>query len=311
MRCIALYSGGLDSILSIKIIESQGIEVIPVCFESYFFTSKKAIEIGRYNSINPIIMDISDKHLSIVKKPVVGYGRFLNPCIDCHALMIKEGFEVMKKYNALFIITGEVLNERPFSQTTEGLSKVDRLTGLGDITLRPLSAKLLKETKPERENWVNRNNLFDIHGRTRKLQIELANKFNIKIFEQPAGGCRLTDENFCKRIRPFINEIKGEDIKLFYIGRHFLYNGSHIIIGRNKQENESLESSGYLNFYLSEIPGPTGIFRILKDDSHRDFASELILRYAGVKNGIVIFSDGKIINKIIKNNKDYEKYLIK
>lgn len=311
MRCVALYSGGLDSLLAIKIIESQGIEVIPVCFKSYFFSSRKAQEIGIQNSLKPLIVDISEYHFSIVKKPVIGYGKFLNPCIDCHSLMIKKSFEIMKDYNASFIITGEVLDERPFSQTKEGLSKVDRLTGLGDITLRPLSAKLLKETKPERENFVNRDALLDIYGRSRKKQLELAEKFKILVFEQPAGGCKLTDENFCKRLKPFINEIRGEDIKLLYFGRHFLYNGSHIIIGRNENENSILEKTEYIFFYLKEKPGPTGLFHILKDDSHRDFASKLILRYAHEKKGIVFFNDGMELETNIENFEEFEKYIIR
>lgn len=311
MRCVALYSGGLDSLLAIKIIQSQGIEVIPVFFRSYFFAEIKALETARLNSLAPIIVDISDAHLNIVKNPVMGYGRFINPCIDCHALMIKETYKIMNDYAASFIITGEVLNERPFSQSKEGLSRVDRLTGLGDITLRPLSAKLLKETKPEREKWVNRNSLFDIEGRIRKIQIELAHKFNIKNYEQPAGGCKLTDENFCKRLKPFLNEIKGKDIKLLSLGRHFLYDGSHIIIGRNEEENKILENYGLIFFYLKDIPGPTGLFRTLKNDTHRDFASKFILRYAGEKNGRIYFSDGFSIETTIENIETLEKFMIR
>lgn len=311
MKCIGLFSGGLDSLIAIKLIESFGIEVIPLSFKSYFFSEKKILKIGEKNNIKPIVVDISDEHLKIVKNPVYGYGRFLNPCIDCHALMIKTAYNLMKEYDASFIITGEVLNERPFSQTREGLAKVDKLTGLGDITLRPLSAKLLNETKIEREGWVKREELLGIEGRSRKKQFELIKKFNIKDFEQPAGGCILTNEEFCKRLKPFIMEIKGEDIDIFSIGRHFIFGNSHIIIGRNEKENNILESKGFISFFLDGKTGPTGVFRILEKEEHREFAAELILRYSKEKKGIVIFSDGIKIEATVKDLDFYEKYLIK
>jgi len=140
MKVVSLFSGGLDSILAIKIIEKQGIDIIPVVFTSYFFDSERAERFSNIYHLNLKVIDFSNDHLKVVMKPTYGYGKNLNPCIDCHALMIKKAGEIMVKEKASFLITGEVLGERPFSQSKRGLDLVDKLSGLGDITLRPLSA---------------------------------------------------------------------------------------------------------------------------------------------------------------------------
>jgi len=297
MKAVALFSGGLDSLLSIRIIESQSIEVIPVTFITHFFNNERANKSAYKNNLSLVTLDISHKHFNISLHPKYGYGRGFNPCIDCHALMIKEAYNYMSKISGLFLITGEVLGQRPKSQTKTSLSRVDELTKLGDITLRPLSAKLLKPTMPEREGIVDRNKFYGISGRSREIQLRLAEKFKITEYGSPGGGCILTNKSTSKRLFTALKECNIDEslIKLLLIGRHFRLNNSLFIVSRNKKEGEVLRDYDLNFFGLSDIKGPTGKLIpcgknfngqsevSLKDDTL--LASRVLARYAG--NSIV------------------------
>ena len=264
MKALALFSGGLDSILAVKLIEEQGIEVKGICFETPFFSSQKATQSAQYIGLPLKVVDITDSLLEIVLNPRHGYGRGLNPCIDCHALMFKVAGEMLKKEGAGFIMSGEVLGQRPMSQNVRSLSIVSHDSGLKDLILRPLSAKRLPETLPEKEGWVIRERLLGVSGRSRQPQMELAKRFGIEEYPAPAGGCLLTEEAFSRRLRDLISfnpRFSRRDIELLKTGRHFrISEKSKIVVGRNQRENEvisSLRREGDTILTVESIPGPT------------------------------------------------------
>jgi tRNA U34 2-thiouridine synthase MnmA/TrmU len=294
VRALVLFSGGLDSILACKILEEQKIEVVPVFFKSYFFGPEIAQKSAKENRLNLRIEDISKEHLEIVKKPKFGWGASMNPCLDCHILMLKKAKEIMEKENFDFVATGEVLGERPFSQTRNALAIVERESSLKGYLLRPLSAKLLEPTIPEKKGLVKREKLFDIQGRSRKRQMELAKKFKIKWYPQPSGGCILTDLEFGKKLRELLEkypEFDGNDVETLKLGRHSWEGKVKIIIGRNHEENlklEKLKRKGDFIIKMENYPGPTALIRPYQgkvSDEILEKAKELILKYSKKARG--------------------------
>jgi len=218
----------------------------------------------------------------------------MNPCIDCHALMIREAGKKMEEEGYAFVFTGEVLNERPMSQTKRSLLRVAKLSGYGDYLLRPLSAKLLPETKPERDGLVDRERLLDIEGRSRKKQLALARKYGLKEFPTPAGGCLLTDPNFSKRLRELFRHTKKysiRDIELLKVGRHFRLSGIKMIVGRNEQENQVLkEMATESDIVLSaeHVPGPIGLICGGCSDELVEIVAGICIRHSDKKNDIAV-----------------------
>ncbi|MFH1822771.1 MAG: tRNA 4-thiouridine(8) synthase ThiI [Patescibacteria group bacterium] len=274
-KALVLLSGGLDSMLAVKVLQAQGIDVTGICFTSNFFSCEKAEKAAEILNIKLIIEDIFGEILKIVKNPSSGYGKHLNPCIDCHALMIKKAGEIMKKENFNIIATGEVLGERPFSQNKNALAQVEKLAGLE--VLRPLSAKLLAETDFEKDGLVKRGRLLNIKGRRREQQFELAEKYKINVFPSPDGGCLLTDPGFNERLIKILEywpDCSVDDIELLKHGRVYWLkpeNGKAkilLIIGRNEKEDEFLKKIAKKNdiiIELKEIPGPTSLVRNKND----------------------------------------------
>ncbi|MCI6189203.1 MAG: tRNA 4-thiouridine(8) synthase ThiI, partial [Clostridium sp.] len=195
-RALAMISGGLDSILAAKIIKDQGIDVIGICFKSYFFNENNAKRMTKQIGIKLEVVDFSKEHFEMVKNPKHGLGKNMNPCIDCHAMMMRYAGELLEKLDADFIITGEVLNQRPMSQNKQALNVVKKESGFADKILRPLCALNLEPTEMEKNGLVDRNKLLNISGRSRKVQMELAEKYGIKDYPSPAGGCKLTEPNY-------------------------------------------------------------------------------------------------------------------
>ena len=225
VRALAMVSGGLDSILAAKLIKDQGIEVIGICFKSYFFNEENAKRMTKQIGIKLEVIDFTNEHFEMVKNPKHGRGKNMNPCIDCHAMMMRYSGELLKKFNADFIITGEVLNQRPMSQNRSALDIVKKESGFSEKILRPLCAKNLKETQMEIDGLVDREKLLDISGRNRKIQMELAEKWGIKDYPSPAGGCKLTEPNYSIRLREILNRkenVTEKDIELLRYGRHFV-----------------------------------------------------------------------------------------
>jgi len=267
IKAVALFSGGLDSILAVKLIQGQGIEVKGVNFKTPFFGLDKTFLASKNIDMNLEILDITKEHLEILKKPKHGYGKNMNPCIDCHTFMFKKAGEYMSKIGASFIISGEVLRERPMSQNRNSLSIIERESGFEGRILRPLSALLLSETIPEKEGLVNRNKLLNISGRSRKRQMELALKMGIEDYPSPAGGCKLTEPAFSKRLRDLFTQdvFSLEDIEMLKLGRHFrLSTNIKLVVGRNKEENEKIKEyfqEGDFLFKAKNLKGPVSLLK--------------------------------------------------
>lgn len=307
MRALALFSGGLDSALAVKVIQEQGVEVIGLNFVSHFFGGKneKAEKMAEQLGIKLEYVNFSSIHTEILKNPVHGRGKNMNPCIDCHALMFKTAGDLLKKYDASFIISGEVLGQRPMSQNYQALEKVKALSpGLEDLIVRPLSAKLLPESKPEREGWIDREKLLDIQGRSRKPQLELVERFKLVDYPTPAGGCLLTDPGYSRRLKlleedGFLEDEYSNLFHLLKIGRFFRFEkGKYLIVGRQKEDNLKInEYKNYGSYFIrgTNIPGPHMVAYGELDEDMIKFALDLFSRYSKVKGKeeVVVSINGK------------------
>jgi tRNA U34 2-thiouridine synthase MnmA/TrmU len=249
VKGLGLCSGGLDSMLSGLVLREQGIHVEWITFETPFFSSEKARRASEITGIPLIVQPITDLYIEMLKAPNCGYGKHMNPCLDCHALMFRLAGEKMKAKGFHFLFSGEVLGQRPMSQTRPSLRYVEKNSGFDGYILRPLSAKRLEETLPEKNGLVNRDLLLGITGRGRKDQIRLARHFGIKDYPAPAGGCLLTDKGYSNRLRDLFKyqpQYTENDFHLLKSGRHFrINNQAKIIVGRTKADNQ--EISRYTN----------------------------------------------------------------
>ncbi len=311
-RALALLSGGLDSILAIKILQQQNIEVIAVNFSSPFFSEKKAIEAAKQLKVKLINIDLSHgknfyEYLNVINSPKYGYGSAINPCINCHIFMLKKVRELMPKLEAKFIVTGDVLGERPMSQHLSALAIIEKESGLQGKLLRPLSAKLLPETISEKQGLVDRNKLLAIQGRSRQKQLELAKKFKLK-FPAPGGGCILCEQEFSKKLRDLLKnkkekDIEPRDIELLKVGRHFRYKNNKIIVGRNEKENKIIRSlaNNRLIFEVKDIPSPITLLEGKTSKKSIETAASLTVAYSDAKNKNAIVNYGKRkLNKSLK-----------
>jgi tRNA U34 2-thiouridine synthase MnmA/TrmU len=264
MKALCVFSGGLDSMLAAQIVRAQGVDVLGLFFETPFFSSHRAKLSAKAIQLPLKVVDLTEPHLEVVRHPAHGYGGNMNPCIDCHALMLRKAGEMLQAEGASFVLTGEVLGQRPMSQNLKALSIVATQSGFPRLILRPLSAKLLQTTLPEEKGWVQRDLLLNFSGRGRKPQMELARRLNITDYPSPAGGCLLTDPIFAKRLKDlFANEPHFEirEIELMKVGRHFRIGPrARLVVGRNKGENDTLASLAGpedLLFAVQSTPGPT------------------------------------------------------
>jgi len=290
MKAIALISGGLDSLLAAKLIAKQDIEVVGLRFKTPFYRKSRnnlsnlGIEIKE--------VDIGDEFLKLVAKPRYGYGANINPCIDCKILMLTKAKELMEQFSAKFVITGEVLGQRPMSQHRQALELIEEKSGLEGLLLRPLSGRLLPRTIPEKEGWVNRNNLLDFNGRGRKSQMVLAKALGIKEYAQPAGGCLLTDQEFAKKLKDLINykELNMNSVELLKIGRHFrISRSTKLIVGRNELENERIVNLAQEDNYLfmpTDIAGPTALGRGIFNEDLIKLSCRITCRYCDLNGKI-------------------------
>lgn len=244
-KALVLLSGGLDSLLATKIILDQNVDVEAVHFATPFCrcNSNSISRFSKEFGIKVHVIFLGQEFLDIIVNPRYGYGSQMNPCVDCRILMFKKAKKLAKEIGADFFVTGEVLDERPFSQRLKTMQLIEEEAGLKGKILRPLSAKLLPLTEAEKKGWVSRERLFAIRGRRRTQQIELAAKYGIKNYPNPSGGCLLTDPAFARRLRDYLKhegKLTIKDAILLMIGRHFRINGVKVIVGRNKNENERL-----------------------------------------------------------------------
>ena len=265
----------------------QGIEVTGISFVTPFFGSEKAEAAARTIGFPLLVRDITMPHLEMVRNPPSGYGKNMNPCIDCHAMMVLEAGRIMEKEGYDFIFTGEVLNERPMSQTRDSLVRVANLSGCADLLLRPLSALLLAETLPEKTGKVDRTRLLDIQGRSRKRQFALAAHFGIEDYPSPGGGCLLTDPGFSRRLRDLFEGGPADApryVEMLKTGRHFrLGDGVKAVVGRNHAENQrllELKGPGDPVLQAADIPGPVVLLIGDASGSYLAVAAGLCARYS-------------------------------
>jgi len=313
IKALVLFSGGLDSVLAVKIFQRQNIKVVGVCLESVFFSAEKAKIIANEIDIKLEIVDINQQMVKLIKNPPNGYGKHLNPCIDCHALMIKTVADYFfknskQKYNFDFIATGEVLGQRPFSQNRVALDKVEKIAGIE--ILRPLSAKLLDETIYEKNKLVKRKILYNIKGRSREKQIELSKKFKIKNVPSPAGGCILTDSEFSNRLGKMLDywpKCNSNDIKLLKNGRVFWFKNKNnkkilAVIGRNEKDNNNLKKFAQKGDYMIELKDITGPITLVRNNNKNLLNLKTIIIPKKLK-----FSELEIKNK--KNNAEIQRII--
>jgi tRNA U34 2-thiouridine synthase MnmA/TrmU len=302
-RAVALYSGGLDSTLAILTVMKQGIEVSAVTFLTHFgcdisdrsSCSKNPFSAAEKFGFEVKLSHLSDKFIDIVKNPQFGHGKNMNPCMDCRILMLREAGEFMSMTGAEFLVTGEVLGQRPMSQRKDALNIIDREAGLRGYVLRPLSAKLLKPTVPEEQGTVRRELLYDFSGRSRKPQMALAEEFGLDDYPAPAGGCLLTEPSYSYRLRELLSCIKDpsyEDLSLLRLGRHFRMSpGCKVIVGRNRSENEALLKIFSLKGIYLRVEGcgsPITVVRGSADEEIIRKAAALCARYSDARKFHVV-----------------------
>ncbi len=293
IKAIGLLSGGLDSRLALKLVKDQGVEVIAVNFVSPFCTCTPkssgcascraaADQLG----IELVMKSLIEEYFEIIEHPRFGYGRGINPCIDCRILKLKKAAELMHERGAQFLITGEVIGQRPMSQKLPTLLQIEKESGLKGLILRPLSAKALAPTIAEEKGWVDREKFFEIKGRSRKIQIELAAEKNIVDYPCPAGGCMLTQPEFAIKVRDLIEHngrLNINDVHLIKLGRNFrLSQEAKLVVGKNDAENQRIESLAQPGDWLlmtDNIPGPLGLVRGPDALAQIPLAASLVAHY--------------------------------
>jgi tRNA-specific 2-thiouridylase len=303
MKALALLSGGLDSTLAVKLMLNQDIEVEAINFITPFCLCKKgcsgAAQVAKTLRIPLKIVSVDKDYLKILRKPKYGYGRNMNPCIDCRIFMLKQAKKYAKETGASFIFTGEVLDERPMSQHQKALCIIEKEAGLEGKILRPLSARLLPETEAERKGWVERAKLLDIRGRSRKKQIALAKEFAITDYPCPAGGCLLTYKEYADKLRDLFEHKKRvslKDVQLLKVGRHFRLGRNKIIVGRNENENKVLiQQKGNSDYYFEaqNCGSPITLLQGPKTTKAIETAARLTAYHSDQKAGEVLIKFGK------------------
>ncbi|HLE86405.1 MAG TPA: hypothetical protein VI727_01925 [Candidatus Brocadiaceae bacterium] len=310
-KALALLSGGLDSTLAIRVIQQQGIEVIALNFVTVFCrcTSHgscklEAVKVSEKFGIPIKVINTTERFLELVKKPKFGYGKNMNPCIDCRINIFRIAGEYMREIGADFIITGEVLGQRPMSQRKEAMKIIDKEANLTGLVLRPLRAKHMEPTIPEKLGIVDREQLLQIRGRSRKNQIQLADVFQIKDYPCSAGGCLLTDPEFAHRMRDLVNtcDANVNDVNLLKVGRHFrLDQQTKVIVGRNEEDNtrvDSLSKEGDVLLTLVDMPGPLTLIRGEITEEKIQTAAQITARYGKSH----VLPSVKVSVKQVKNN---------
>lgn len=293
-RCLALLSGGLDSILAIRLMQRQGIVVEAVNFKTIFTCCQdESAQAARRLGIPLTVLSQQDDYLEIVKNPQFGYGKGANPCIDCRIYMFQRARTYMEQCGADFIVSGEVVGQRPMSQKKKDLQVISAQSELDDILLRPLSAKLLPPTLPEREGWVDRQQLYDFNGRSRKGLVRLAKQLGIDEIPVPSTGCALTEPIFSKKIYDLVvlePQAGRWHYELLKVGRHFRMDGStKVVVGRNEAENATLryvhglaEAESSLALIPRGFQGPVALLIGDETGESMRFAQGLMMRYSKV-----------------------------
>ena len=291
IKAIGLLSGGLDSALALKVIQDMGVEVVAVKFTSPFIQSNPndhAAQVARDLRIELVRIPLGDDALAVIRHPKHGYGSAINPCIDCHAFMLRKAREYMEEIGASFLITGEVLNQRPMSQHRKALDTVEKDAGVEGLLVRPLSAKNLPPTIPEKNGWIDREKLFAMDGRTRRPQIELAAKTGVKGYASAGGGCLLTERSYASRLRDLFRnkpDAAMRDLDILSVGRHYRIGADKAICGKDKSECKSLRAVAKPGDWIFDPTSDKGALVLLQKSGAEitaesfDFAAGLASAY--------------------------------
>ena len=289
IRALGLLSGGLDSALAAALLLEQGLEVVGLHLESPVSCRSDVREVARELGIPLTVRAKGGEYLRLLRDPRWGCGRNLNPCVDCRVFMLRRSREYLEESGADFLFTGEVLGQRPMSQQSEKLRLIDRQSGADGLILRPLSARLLPETEPERRGWVDRSRLLAISGRSRHVQLAEAARLGLRRYESPGGGCRLTDASFSRKLRDLFDHspqdgVEEAEVALLSLGRHFrLGPALEVILGRDAGENARLARLQGERRWLVEPDGFTGPSALVcgpRDEGSLSAAIRLIARCA-------------------------------
>jgi tRNA-specific 2-thiouridylase len=331
-KALALLSGGLDSTLAVKMMLDMGIDVEALNFTSPFCTctgknsgcKSEAVRVAQEFDIPIKVIHKGLDYLEIVRNPKHGYGKGVNPCVDCRIYLLRKAKEYMAECGADFVITGEVLGQRPMSQRRDTLRVIERESGLEGLLLRPLSAQHFEPTIPEREGWVDRDKLLAIKGRSRKDLFELADELDVKNYPCPAGGCLLTELSFVPKMRDIFDhcdELNLRDFRLLKIGRHLrIEERTKVIIGRDERDNDLLEAArqeGEAAITWLDGNTPVGVIIGRQDQKSLELASQILLRYTKAEKGascrISVRRNGNENIIAVSNNlthTDVEQYLV-
>lgn len=281
-------SGGLDSQLAVKVLQRAGAEVEAVCFETPFFKSREAARAAEALGVKLHVIDFTEDMIALLENPPHGFGGAMNPCIDCHAAMIRRAGELMEKLGFDFVATGEVQGQRPMSQNRQALETVAKASTWRGRLVRPLSARLLEPTVPEIEGKLDREKLLDISGRCRERQIALAAEFGIVEYPSPAGGCKLTEEAFGRKLKDLRDHEglgKRSLVEMLSLGRRFrLPDGTSVILGRDREENLQLraaaEKDAAFTVLTAPVPGPVALVPEVKSEEGLAMAREIVVRWS-------------------------------
>ena len=325
-KVVALLSGGLDSQLAIKMMQEQGFDVSAVAIKTPFcdFDCGRGCgfeirERADDLDVNLKTVYLGDEYIEMLKKPKHGIGAGFNPCVDCRSMMFDAAKKHMEEIDAEFIISGEVLGQRPMSQHKPALQTIEKESGLVGKIVRPLSAALLPETDPEKDGLIKRENLGMISGRTRRNQLDMAEKYGIENPPNAGGGCLLTEPHFGIKAKDLFSHTKNptiNDIDLLKIGRHFrLDEETKFIVGRNKDENEMIKAislPGDILLEAKDFVGPVSILRGSNAKQHLKFASSITLRYSDAPNNeqaIVSIRDNDLVEEIASKSAEEDSYI--
>ena len=292
-KAVALISGGLDSVLAAKVVLEEGFTVVGLYFTSPFSKNygqehdTHAARVSKAIGIDLRVLDMGQEYIDLVRNPVHGYGKNINPCIDCKIFMLRKSKEVMQEEKAPFVVTGEVLGQRPMSQRKDALDLIERDADLKGMILRPLSAALLPPTRAELDGLIQRDKLLGISGRSRAVQLQLAERYGIRGYSTPAGGCLLTDKNFSEKLRDLFDDkqsVTPDDVRLLTVGRHYrLDAGIKIVVGRDNKENNllmSLATHGFHLFTPLGFPGPVALLNGEPTQDIKQTIGRLIITYS-------------------------------
>ena len=325
-KVIALLSGGLDSQLAVRMMQKQGFEVSAVAIKTPFCDfdcgrgcgfeiRERADDLG----VNLKTVYLGDEYVEMLKHPKYGIGAGMNPCIDCRSMMFEAAKKHMKEIGAEFVISGEVLGQRPMSQHRKALGTIEKETNLEGEILRPLSARLLPPTNAEKSGLIRREDMGMIRGRSRRVQLQMAREFGIVDPPNAGGGCLLTDPAFGKRAKDLFRHTETpsiNDIDLLKVGRHFrLERGAKLVVGRNRDENNiicALALGGDILLEVADYVGPVSLLRGDAAPRHVDFAASVTVRYSdapGNENTTVSVSQGNSRSEMSARNCAEEDYL--